>query len=174
VWLTVQGAVDWLTGQGRAVTVVREGQLAGVLRVPYGKSQAGHPWRANLGVLWDGDRRRYLAWYSLLPDGWSVGWSRDVEIPAAEIPDGVDPGDYALAAVVRQIHRTRGDGTGPKCLFRVTSAGWASGEEACVVANRARPRQAARVQRHAEPAAAPDRGGTKASRGSRSPRRRGR
>jgi len=128
VWATLQGEVRFLVGQGIPVQVVREGELAGVFRIPYSKSPANHPWRAELGLLWDGQEQRYLAWYALTPDGWSVGWSRGIEFYAFDVPDEDDPADHAMALVIRQIHRIRGTGTGPRCLFRVTSSRWTTAE----------------------------------------------
>ena len=128
MWETLQGKVKFLASQGIPVTVVRKGELAGVLRIPYGKSPANHPWQATLGLLWDGKGRRYLALYELLPDGWGVGWSRSIDFLAADVPDEDDPADHAMVLVIRQIHRTRGDGTGPQCLFRVTSSRWTTAD----------------------------------------------
>jgi hypothetical protein len=137
MWATLEGQVGFLVGQGIPVEVVREGELTGVLRVPYGGSPAEHPWRAELGLLWNGQGRRYLAWYDLTPDGWSVNWIRDVEFLAADVPDEEDPADHAMALIIRQIHRTRGIGTGPRCLFRVTSSRWISDDSSSRLAREA-------------------------------------
>jgi hypothetical protein len=161
---TLQAQVRFLVEQGIPAELVREGELTGVLRVPYGGSPAEHPWRAELGLLWDRQRRRYLAWYALTPNGWSVNWISDVEFLAADVPDEEDPADHAMALVIRQIHRTRGIGTGPQCLFRVTSSRWISDDSSSRLVREAL----------AAPGAAPDRGGITALRRSSARRRRGR
>jgi len=164
VWATLEGTVSFMASEGVPVTVVRRGELAGVLRIRYGKSRAGHPWRAVLGLLREVRGPRYHAWYALLPEGWTVGWSRSVEFFAADVPDEDNPADHAMALVIRQIHRTRGDGTGHKCLFRVTSSAWTTGDSTRLL----------RESPETEPVAAPHRGGVTALRRSGSPRRRGR
>jgi hypothetical protein len=121
---TLQGTVRFFASQGVSVTVVREGELTGVLRIPYGKSPVGHPWRAALGLLWDGEGKRYLAWYDM--DTYHEGGT--IAFWAADVPDDEDPAEHAMALVIRRVHRIRGSGTGPACLFRVTSSGWTTTE----------------------------------------------
>jgi hypothetical protein len=128
VWATLHDHVRFLIGQGIPVEVVREGELAGVFRIPYGQCPANHAWRAELGLLWDRQKRDYHAWYALTPDGGFAGWSRGINFLAADVADDEDPADHAMALVIRQIHRTRGNGTGPRCLFRVTSSRWITAE----------------------------------------------
>lgn len=121
----IQGFVNFLAGQGMVVEIVREGELRGVLRLPYAGKRTGHPWQATVGLLWDPAQREFAARWDLVLRGQGAGWSQSFVFGAEEVPAGLGAAEYALAGVIRQIQRTRGMGTGPKCLFHVTSSGWA-------------------------------------------------
>jgi hypothetical protein len=110
-------------GSSIAVEGIRLGELRGVLRQSAGGLPAGRTWRARLALLWEEARRRYFVRYHLyIGKREVVRQSGGVVFDEAAAPGGRDPAEYILAEVVKKFHRMRGQG--PKCLYRVTSAGW--------------------------------------------------